>query len=284
MATPILQATPPNFDFRPNIIPPSAGDLEEARIRRLMDTAKLRNLNLEPLQQQRMYELQKAGLSETTGYHQAQIADMATGRNLEARGQDVQMRGQNLTMDAHKEALKSSTENNILAHAISRPDIPLSVYAETAKQFGFPELGNALSMHHDEMQTEKAKQLGTALKTAASSGDTKTYSELLNTYKAMPDFQELAPKIKATIPEYAKDLDPTKPGVQTTTATNSYANDPEFRALNTQYEPQAKAERLRQEQATRNAALAARSIALQRRRNELAGRTPGYGRSLEGVK
>lgn len=285
MATPILYAQPQNFNFTPGIIPPSAGDLEEARIRRLMDTAKLFNLRQEPVQANRMYELQKSQLAETSGYHQAQIADMATGRKLESRGQDVTMRGQDMTMDAHKEALKASTANNILAHAISRPDIPLSVYADTAKQFGFPELGNALSTHHDEMQTEKAKQLASALKTAATSGDTKTYGELLNTYKAMPDFQELAPKIKATIPEYTKDLDPTKPGIQTVAPKNNpYANDPEFRALDTQAAPLAAAEKLRQAQAARDAAFSARATTLQRKRNELGGRTPGYGRSLEGVK
>jgi hypothetical protein len=201
-----IQAIPENLNIRPTFIPPSAGDLEEARIRRLMDTAKLYNLQQEPIFAQKHLDLQRSQLNETAGYHQAELADRATGRQLEARGQDVQMRGQDMTMDAHKEALKSATANNILSHAIARPDIPLSVYADTAKQFGFPELGNALATHHDELQTR---------------GDTKTYGEMLNTYKAMPDFNELAPKIKATIPEYAKDLDPTKPGVQTKAPTST---------------------------------------------------------------
>lgn len=226
MASRTLYAQPSFTDMRPTILGPSAGDLEEARIRRLMDTAKLFNLQQEPVFQQKALDLQRSQLDETSRYHQSEIADRATGRQLEARGQDVQQRGQDMTMDAHKEALKSATANNILSHAIARPDIPLSVYADTAQQFGFPELGKALATHHDEMQTEKAKQLGTALKTAATSGDTKTYGELLTTYKNLPDFNELAPKMQKFLPEYAKDIDPTKPGVQTNPLGGHYENVP----------------------------------------------------------
>lgn len=226
MATRILSTAPSYMDFRPGFIPPSAGDLEEGRIRREMDLAKLKNLQLEPEHQRRLLALQEAGLRETTSYHSGQLASDTRTQNINMRGQDVQMRGQDMASQEHKDALRSSTINNILAHAISRPDVPLSVYAETAKQFGFPEVANSFATAHDNEQTTKAKQLGSAL--VAAKADPKTYTDLLSTYKAMPDFNELAPKIKASVPkEYAVDLDPTKPGVQTT--AGDY-NDPEIAA------------------------------------------------------
>jgi len=70
----------------PIIIPPSAGDREEARVNRLTQLAKLRNLELEPQQQQRLYELNRAQLEEQKRQNQSQT-------NTQIRGQDIDMRG-----------------------------------------------------------------------------------------------------------------------------------------------------------------------------------------------
>jgi hypothetical protein len=125
MATPILQARPGNFNFSPSIIPPSAGDLEEARIRQLMDRAKLLQLQQEPgLQQQHLnlaqqqMDLARQQASEQSSHNVAteaesnamlaesikQHATEALLRKMEIgsqeRGQDIQQRGQDMTLQA----------------------------------------------------------------------------------------------------------------------------------------------------------------------------------------
>lgn len=122
MATPIFRVQPGNFDIHPNILPPTQGDLEEARVKHLLDLARLTQLKQEPLIQQQQLDLQrqrmaleKLGLGET-GRHNvateeqsnAQLAEAVkqhqtdallrqAGLNVEQRGQDITTRGQDVT-------------------------------------------------------------------------------------------------------------------------------------------------------------------------------------------
>lgn len=87
-------------NLRPNIIGPSHGDIEEARIKRALDLANLNRIRTESRIALEQIGIQKAQLAEQEKYHQAQIAGEGAGREVTQRGQDVQARGDTLQYQA----------------------------------------------------------------------------------------------------------------------------------------------------------------------------------------
>src|SRR4051812_14699490 len=71
----ISQAVPQNLNIRPSIIPPSAGDLEEARIRRQLDLAKLRELTLAPGMEQQRINLSAQTAKADQNYRSGALAE-----------------------------------------------------------------------------------------------------------------------------------------------------------------------------------------------------------------
>lgn len=151
MATPILQAVPGNFNFTPGIIPPSPGDLEEARIKRLIDLARLKQLQQDPLIQQQQLQLQRQATGET-GRHNvateaesnAQLAEAVRqhhvdallrqsgldveqrGQDISARGQDVTVRGQDIGLQADRERIAAAKEQSKTASETQLTDTLIS--------------------------------------------------------------------------------------------------------------------------------------------------------------
>lgn len=100
--------------LQPTIIAPTTGDLEEARIRRLIELAKLKQLQQDPLVQQQQLALQQSQVSEagrhnvateaeahstleaTIKQHQTDALLRQAGLDIDQRGQDVTARGQDI--------------------------------------------------------------------------------------------------------------------------------------------------------------------------------------------
>lgn len=135
------------MDIRPNIIGPSEGDREEARIKRLLELARLTQLKQEPLIQQQQIDLQRqrlaleqSGLSET-GRHNLTAEEQANkqlteairehtanqllqqaGLDVQQRGQDVQTRGQDIDYRAKTESEGAQTARAALASKTATTD------------------------------------------------------------------------------------------------------------------------------------------------------------------
>lgn len=207
----------------PTIIPPSAGDREEARIRRLMDMAKLHQMQMDPQFEQRRLQLAERGL----GLQQEQQTTAKQlglrGQDIDMRGQDVQMRGQDIGAQANRDEMRQRTLNNIISTAASRPDISPKQWAKVAEEFGFPEVSNSFKAMHEETQNDTAKKMASSLVALKKAGDPEAYGTFLDTIKTNPEAADLTPRILKTAKDMGydigPDLDPTKPGVQTQAPT-----------------------------------------------------------------
>ena len=219
----------------PRIIPASGADKEEARIRRLMDLAKLRSLEVAPEQEERLFRQRQQEFQTQTdlarqGLEQTKAIQLR-GQDIDMRGQDINTRGQDLQYSAQTRGqdigLKESQERNKaqivenLVRAAADPRTNLPVLAEYAKTIGEPGLATSIeAVEGKELDLEVQKFLP-ALTAAKQTNDTKGYLTGLENAKAKgPKFIE---RLKASAPEYAVDLDPTKP--------ISLATDPQLREV-----------------------------------------------------
>lgn len=210
--------------LHPYYIPQSAGDLEEARIKRLTDLANLDNLRDQPKQERMRLALQQAGLDEQTAYHASQAASETRGQDITLRGQDVgyagQARGQDLTAQADAArnatdrrgqdfgatAAKNSNFANIVSSFVaaggSHEDL-----ATAAAYAGHPELLRAVNDH---------KQGETAKKAALTLG---VYSAVKDKPGFLAQLKESDPEVHAAVMKHlttlaasqAADAGPTEP-------------------------------------------------------------------------
>jgi len=116
-----------------------------------------------------------------------------------------------MTMTAQSEQLRNQTLNNILDNAASRPDVPISVFAETAKQFGFPELAESFGVLDDNETSKKATTFQTALVAAKESGDDDTYKQTLSAIQQLPDAAKITGKISKQLSGGGNSSGPSQP-------------------------------------------------------------------------
>ena len=263
------------LQIQPRIIGPSAGDLEEARIRRLTDLAKLRSLEMAPEQEERLFRQRQAEFGKNT-----QLAERGLG--LQERGQNLsydadllrdstQRRGQDLGMQESGERNKTQIANTLFNLAAD-PNTNLEVLSEFARTKGEEGLAKSLEVvRGKELDTEVQKFLP-ALAVAKQAGDTEGYLAGLESAKARgPKFVE---RLRASAPEYATDLDPKKPGVQTKPSTvDPYASDPAFAEVNQRISQRDAEQKVRDEEQRRldlaRNKTRSRSFELQKRKEEL---------------
>jgi hypothetical protein len=168
MATPILQANPGMFNFRPTLLAPTQGDLEEARVKHLLDLAKLAQLQQEPLIQSQNIDLQRqrlaldklgttetgrhnvateeqsnAALAEAIKQHSTDALLRQMGLNVEQRGQDITARGQDIGSQTAHDVSSAETERSKLNARTQTTDT----------------LINAMLAHGDAMHPEQSMQL-----------------------------------------------------------------------------------------------------------------------------
>jgi hypothetical protein len=168
MATPILQANPGTFNLRPTILPPTQGDLDEAKIKHLLDLAKLTQLQQEPLIQSQNMDLQRqrlaldklgttetgrhnvateeqsnAALAEAIKQHSTDALLRQMGLNVEQRGQDITARGQDIGSQTAHDVSSAETERSKLNARTQTTDT----------------LINAMLAHGDAMHPEQSMQL-----------------------------------------------------------------------------------------------------------------------------
>lgn len=126
------QAVPSGFRLNPTILGPTQGDNEEARIRRLLDLARLAQLQQEPKIQQQQADLQRQRLAlEMSGYGETgrhnvateQLAQKSLEENvkqattdalLKQMGFDVQQRGQDMTLQGGRETEAGAMARTVL--------------------------------------------------------------------------------------------------------------------------------------------------------------------------
>lgn len=194
-----------SFNPQPTIIRPSAGDLEEARVKRLTDLAQLTNLQNQPAIESRRLALQKAGLDQNAFAQTQQSLLEQRGQDVTQRGQDiganVSTRGQDLAakseeaariltkraQDLGQKSETARTHGSLLSTAFSRPDIPLSQLADAADSAGFPEFKKAFTAAHDHELTAKASQQIATLGVLKTAGKPADYLTALNAAKADPE-------------------------------------------------------------------------------------------------
>ncbi len=227
------------FTPQATIIPQSAGDIEEARIKRLTDLANLNKLQKDPIYEARRLALAQAGLDEASFYHQGQLKSDARGQDITLRGQDVQIRGQDIGQktdqandatarrgqDFQAQSSKDSRANEFIRTAFARPDIPLPVLAQTAADEGHPALANAFATGHGhdvEGKAQKAVAELSALKTTQKPED---YAQVLAAQTSDP---EVRAAIQKTAPHLFGPTTATSPGA----STYDFSQDPEIAALN----------------------------------------------------
>lgn len=129
----------------------SPGDIEEARIRRALDLAKLLQLQNEPRFQQQQLALTQRGQDITQ-----------RGQDLEAatatRGQDITARGQDLALQEARERNKSIFLSDLLQTAGAH-GADYHVLADAAARAGVPEYQQALQAHEVQQQDTQFQQL-----------------------------------------------------------------------------------------------------------------------------
>lgn len=172
MATPVY-ASPLGLDIRPDIVGPSQGDLEEARIKRLLDLARLTQLKQEPLIQQQQIDLQRQrlaleqlGLGET-GRHNVKTEEQSNAQLAEAvrqhktdsllrqMGLDVEQRGQDVT--TRGQDISSTTAHDAIAAENTRA--ALNARTQTSDTLIHALTGSANVMHPEVAQQTLAKVL-----------------------------------------------------------------------------------------------------------------------------
>lgn len=212
------------FTPQPTIIPPSAGDLEEARIKRLTDLANLTNIQQQPALEARRLALQKAGLDETAFYHQGQLKSDIRGQDVTQRGQDVQVRGQDLDVKANEardattrrgqdfdqQAHKDAQANDFIRTAFSRPDIPANVLSQAAANAGHPELANAFDTTHGHETEAKGQKAVSELSAVKSTLSPQDYAQVVASQASDPDVKAY---IQKSAPHLLGTGSPTAPGV-----------------------------------------------------------------------
>jgi hypothetical protein len=152
MPVSIFQSEPLNI--RPSIVGPSAGDLEEARIKRLIDLAHLRQLQEAPLAQRRAELLQSRGLDiqqanvTEGGRHNLVDEQLAADRLVQAAKEHEG------TLKSQSEGYKAGVVQTLIGHAqqlgLDLNTLP-SVLSKTLAKSGYPELSSAMAEHADEV-------------------------------------------------------------------------------------------------------------------------------------
>lgn len=217
MAPNILYAQPSqNFNLNPTILPPSQGDLEEGRIRRATDLARLTNLQQAPWLEQRKLALSQAAQDEVAKYHEGELNLTARGQDVQQRGQDTtyaaETRGQDMHQTESQNAIKAALTQHILTLAHTYTDFHLDDLADVAKQNGLPELQNTLTSaqnKHIEAAAPAALQKLDALK-----GDPNGFQTMLSTIKSDKLGPGLLKKVQDTAPDYLKPMLSTKDTTQ----------------------------------------------------------------------
>lgn len=243
MATPVLYAQPQNFNFSPGIIPPSPGDLEEARIRRSMDLAKLRELTLAPgFEQQRLnlagqaqtneQKYRTGVLSETSTHNIEEEKHWADLLGLDQSKLQETARQHNTALseltDYHKGLLKNQLAGDFMAHiAPLYTGDPKKVQAATG---ALTPILDKLGLHQItaglELATQKQNQ--DLAKT--------TLSQIELAKKAGVDHTPILSNLKATDPDVydmIKGQFPTTSGPVKSTQSGGYKLGKILRAIST---------------------------------------------------
>lgn len=197
MTTPILQANPGSFNFSPTIIPQSAGDVEEARVRRLMDLAKLRELTLAPGFQQQQLNLTKQSqenekqyrtgvLSETSAHNVAEEGHWAQLLGLDQQKLKETAREHDSALselgDYHKGILRNQLTEGFMAHLAPLYAGNPEVIQNVLKNRDLPELSASVQLLNDKHNKTLADTTMSQINLAKQKGlDTSVISENLKT-------------------------------------------------------------------------------------------------------
>jgi hypothetical protein len=185
MGTQILRTQPGNFDFRPNIIPPTQGDLEEARIKRLVDLAKLKELTLAPgFEQQRLdltrnaqtneQQYRTGVLNESVSHNVAEEKHWADLLGLDQDKLKETAREHDTALselgDYHKGVLRNQLTDSFMAHLAplyaNQPELVQNVL----KNRGLPELSAAAQMLGEKQNQTLADTTLSQINLAKSKG------------------------------------------------------------------------------------------------------------------
>lgn len=212
-----LYNTADPLNIRPTILPQSPGDIEEARVKRLLDLQQLQNLqNQTPLELRRQ-ALERAGLDETSRFHTNTLGVEQRGQDVQQRGQDLQSsiaglsdttqrRGQDIeaqsrqdTLTAQKEEAKQQHIERILDVAGRNPSASLQTLADLAGALGAPEIKKGLEAGHAHEVDTKATKIAAQLHTFKDAGETAGYLQTANQAKADPEVYKRALELDPTL-------------------------------------------------------------------------------------
>jgi hypothetical protein len=218
MASPLLFAQPPSFNLNPTIFPPTAGDLEESRIRRQVDLAKLRELTLAPNFEQQRLNLARQGqtaeqqyrsgvLSENVSHNVAEEKHWADLLGLDqnklketAREHDSAL--SELT-DYHRGVLRNQLTDSFMAHLAPLYAGNPEVIQNVLKNRGLPELSAAAQLLVDKQNKTAADTTLQQINLGKTKGiDTTPLIENLKTTN--PDAYNL---IKDRVPSNSTSVD-----------------------------------------------------------------------------
>lgn len=196
---------------QPTIIPPSAGDLEEARIRRALDLAKLKQLQdsssfqeRDQLLQQRAQDVTQRGQDIESENNRQRIAVEQAGLSLTQRaqdvtqrGQDIEARGQDVSANAAKDREHMGLLTDLLRNHVDHGG-DLATAARAARAAGVPELANQLDK---EQETALQKKVAAHLVTVAALQHTGG-----NVALHLKDLEDNQPEVYAALKPHLSNL------------------------------------------------------------------------------
>lgn len=241
----ILSTSAPSFmDIRPNIIQPSAGDLEEARIRRSLDLAKLRELTLAPEFEQQRLNLAKQGqmaeqqyrttalaneqqyktgaLAETSAHNVAEEKHWAELLGVDHAKLQEAARQHNTSLseltDYHQGVLKNQLAGDFMAHVASLyTGDPSKVAATTGAltpildKLGLHQITAGLSLAIKDQRATAAKRNAAELTSVATTHgvNSSVFNKLLEDAKRDPEtWSDTQPLLPDHIQEKTKPKNP----------------------------------------------------------------------------
>lgn len=193
----------PNNFLSPIILPQSPGDMEEARIRRLMDLARLEQLRREPGFQERQVSLQErnAKTNETLGFanlsldqKKAEVAKFLADNNVKHdAGALAEATRHNVATETQAQTQTDAARHTQIFGDLSRmpvdPKIQTKLLADYLAENGDPSLQKVLTT----TEANKPKPQG---EFGADVKATTTPYGIPNAYANDPAFAELAPLLE----------------------------------------------------------------------------------------
>ena len=139
-------------------LPPSAGDIEEARVKRLLDLAQLNRYQSESDFQQEQNRLGWAKLQDDRQGRLDSLLNARRDQEINLRAQDVQQRGQDQATMDKREEMKSTRLGDLMRVYGAQPNADMNILGATMAASGMPEFQTVLQANAGKLADAKVAQ------------------------------------------------------------------------------------------------------------------------------